>query len=437
MRPSFALATPLLLTILFMLSMLHSLLGAPAPAVADPAAASVNALGLDLLRHESKPDANFLVSPYSIQSALAMAYAGADGATRQEMANVLHYPREDTSLHNSFARWRKEIEEVVRRSEEYSKRSSQYSTNDPLALNIANRLFGQSGYGFREPFLNLLNDVYAAPFESLDFRKSPAQAARHINDWVETQTRQRIRNLIPDSALSDLTRLVLINALYLKAPWNYPFEVSATKPDAFYVNGDQRIEVPMMHQTDDLPFAQGNGFVAVMLPLSYPFHVVVFLPGRQTGLAQFEKQLSSNLLVGNLKWQERSVTLSLPRFKLEPATLPLSDTLQKLGLKTAFDIPLRSANFDRIAPRRPDEYLFLSQVFHKTYLNVEENGIEAAAATAVAVAAAAGIHEPPKPVEVRVDHPFFFTILARSTADPQRESRNPICLFLGHVTDPR
>ena len=424
----------LYVTALFMVSTLPSS-GAPSPPPPDPAAAAVNALGLDLFRHTSKPNANVLLSPYSIQSALAMAYAGADGLTRQEMARVLHYPQDETALHNSFARLRNELQEAVRRSEEYSKQVSPGFPNDALVLNVANRLFGQSGYDFRQPFLDLLNNTYAAPFESLDFAGDPAQAAQHINKWVETQTSQRIRNLIPDSALTDLTRLVLVNALYLKAPWGHPFEVSATKPDFFYVNGDQRVQVPMMHLTRDLGFARGNGFVAVWLPLTSPLQMVVFLPAKRTGLAELEKQLSLDLLAGNFKWEPRSVALSLPRFKLEPATLSLAASLQAMGLKTAFDLPIGSANFDRIAPRRPTDYLALSKVLHKTYLNVEEKGIEAAAATSMEFMTRGGLHDPEKPVEVRVDHPFFFTILAHSSVPS--EPRTPICLFLGHVTDPR
>src|SRR2546422_3087695 len=210
----------------------------------DPAAAAVNALGIDLLKKTSAPDGNALLSPYSIQSALAMAYAGAEGLTREEMAKVLHYPKDEAALHQSFAALRKTLQDVMRRSAESSERERQYSTtNDPLVLTIANRLFGQSGYEFRQSFLGLLNDSYAAPFEPMDFKKDPALAARQINAWVENQTRQRIRNLVTEAALNELTRLVLVNAIYFKAPWDEPFETSATKPGSFYVNGSHRVDV--------------------------------------------------------------------------------------------------------------------------------------------------------------------------------------------------
>ena len=138
------------------------------------------------------------------------------------------------------------------------------------------------------------------------------------------------------------------------------------------------------------------------------------------------------MLAGKIKWKRRDVTLSLPRFKLEPPVFSLRAALQALGMKTAFDIPPGSANFDRIAPRRPGDYLAISDVFHKTFLNLDEKGIEAAAATAIALRTL-GIHEPLKPVEVRVDHPFLLAIVTQS----RPESSGATCLFLGHVTDPR
>src|SRR5882762_4342629 len=225
MRNRLLRAAQVLTAFLLTMGRFQSSLGAPV--TTEPGAAAVNALGIDLLKKACRPDSNALLSPYSIQTALAMAYAGADGVTREEMAKVLHYPNDEAALHQSFAALRKELEETIRASTEHSERVRPYSvTNDSLVLTIANRLFGQSGYQFRQSFLNLLNDTYAAPFEPMDFKKDPALAAKQINAWVETQTRQRIRNLIAETALNDLTRLVLVNAIYLKAPWNKPFETS-------------------------------------------------------------------------------------------------------------------------------------------------------------------------------------------------------------------
>lgn len=395
----------------------------------SPAAAAINSLGIDLLQRTGKPDANALLSPYSIQSAMAMAYAGADGATRDEMAKVLHYPKDEAKLLLSLSALRKALDEAARQSAKESAQVRKYGmTNDPFTLTVANRLFGQAGYDFRKPFLDLLKDTYDAPFEPLDFVHNSRAAAGHINDWVETQTRQRISNLIPDGALNDLTRLVLVNAIYLKVPWAEEFEASATKPGMFHVKGGDGVEVPMMTQRNEFPYGKGDGFSLLQLPYSgYQILFLIILPDKVDGLAAVEAKLTAALFGGSTKWEQRDVTLYMPRLKLEPPVLPLGQTLQALGMKTAFDKPLHSANFDRMAPRRPDDYLALSEVFHKTFLKLDEKGTEAAAATGL-VAVAGGIHEPKKAIEVKVDHPFLFAIQQRSSG---------ACLFLGRVTDPR
>ena len=409
-----------------------SLLSAAPVLAAEPtstAAKAINALGIDLLRKAEPPDANALLSRYSIQSALAMAYAGADGVTREEMRKVLHFPKDDAEVHRSFAALRTALDEIVQGSATNVVQMKQWGlTNDPIILNVANRLFGQSGYDFRAPFLALVKDNYAAPFEPLDFISNPSGAAKSINDWVEDQTRQRIRNLIPAGALTKLTRLVLVNAIYLKAPWAEPFQTSATKPGPFHLSGGKRVNVPLMTQTRELPYARGDGFSLLQLP--YEDHQIAFLvllPDKRDGLAALEAKLTSGLQAGRVKWETRDVTLYLPRFKLEPPMLPLGQKLKALGMKSAFNEPLRSANFERIAPRRADDYLYLTEAFHKTFLSLDERGTEAAAATAIHMMTM-GIHEPAKPVEVRVDHPFLFAVQHRPSG---------ASLFLGRVTDPR
>jgi len=394
------------------------------------AATAINALGIDLLRKAGEPDSNALLSPYSIQSALAMAFAGSDGATRAEMSKVLHFPKDDAEVHRSFAAMREALGRVVQESVTNVALMKQHGvTNDPIMLTVANRLFGQTGYDFRAPFLALVNDSYAAPFEPLDFAGNPAGAAGHINVWVEEQTQRRIRNLIPDDALDKLTRLVLVNAIYLKAPWAEPFQPTATKPGSFHLGNGSIVEVPMMMQRQELAYAKGDGFGVLQLSYDgFQLGFLVFLPDRPNGLASLESKLTSGMLAGQaLKWEKRDVTLYLPRFKLEPPVLPLSKQLQALGMKSAFDQPLHSVNFERIAPRRLNDYLYISEVYHKTFLNLDEQGTEAAAATAIYVSTTS-FHEPPKPIEVRVDHPFLFAIQHRP---------NGACLFLGRVCDPR
>jgi serpin B len=393
------------------------------------AANAINSLGVDLLHRVGKPDENALLSPYSIQTAMVMAYAGADGTTREEMAKALHYPKDESELHRSFTGLRKELNRLVQQSELISARQKEYGqTNDPLTLVIANCLFGQRGYDFREPFLALVKDNYGAPFQDMDFVNRSELATRTINEWVEDQTRKRIQNLIPDGALDHLTRLVLVNAIYLKAPWAEKFEASATKPGLFHVNGGKGIEVPMMSLRKEFAYGKGNGFSVVMLPYSnYQLVFLIILPDKVNGLAAVEAKLSPGLNMEAVKFENCDVTLHMPKFKLEPPMMPLGQTLQSLGMKSAFDIPRGSANFERMAPRKPEDYLALSEAYHKTFLKLDEDGTEAAAATAL-VAMASGIHEPPKQVEMNIDHPFIFAI---------RDEPSGAILFLGHVTDPR
>lgn len=394
------------------------------------AANAINALGVDLLHQSAKPGANALLSPYSIQSALAMTYAGADGDTRVEMAKVLHYPKDDAEVHRSFAALRKALDDVMQKSARAAEQMQKWGGKmDPITLNTANRLFGQTGYAFREPFLNLVKDNYAAPFESMDFAKNPSAATKLINTWVEEQTRQRIRNLIPDGALNDLTRLVLVNAIYLKAPWADEFYEPATKPQPFHLGANNLISVPTMTATRSLGYARRDGCTVLALPYrGGELQFLILLPDKVEGLATMEKALTARQLADGARLASQEVILYLPKFKLEPPAMALGRELQALGMKTAFDQPLGSANFDRIAPRRADDYLYVSEVFHKTFLGLDEKGTEAAAATAASLVYTSGVREKPKPIEVRVDRPFLFAIQHRASG---------ACLFLGHLSDPR
>ncbi len=403
------------------------------PVAADPAIAAqaINALGLDLLARGTAANGNALLSPYSIQSALAMTYAGAAGDTQAEMARVLHFPANEADLHRSFAELRTRLEAMSKASEERAKRAKEWGgPNEPVTLTVANRLFGEQNYEFRAPFLALTKDLYQAPFQPMDFKTAWEAARLQINSWVEEQTRQRIRDLVPVDGLNKNTRLVLVNAVYLKAPWAEVFPQHATKPEPFHVNGGVAVPVPMMARKDDFGYQRGEGFAVVTIPYSGgDLQFVVVVPDAVDGLAAVEGKLTAELLASFAKPNATQVNLHLPKFKLEPPMMRLSEALQSLGMKTAFDKPKDSANFDRMAPRKPDDYLFISDVFHKTFLELDEKGTEAAAATAVVMMRPTSIApDPPKPVEVNVDRPFLFAIQQRSSG---------ACLFLGRVVDPR
>ena len=396
----------------------------------DLAAKATNGLAVDLHRQLATGNDNLCVSPYSIESALAMTFAGADGETRAQMARVLHFPS-DSSNAASFASLQHSLEEMSAKTAELAKKSKEFGgPSEPITLNIANRLFAQKDYDFRQDFLSLVKQNYGAEFQPLDFVADPAAAAQHINKWVADQTRDKIRDLIPADALNKLTRLVLANALYLKAPWADPFSEKTTQPEPFHVRGGAPVNLPMMRKTARFGYAKREGFTAVSLPYAGDdLQFLVLLPNDVDGLRALESKLAEHVLAECAKLEAQDVDLHLPKFKLEPPTIALAEKLQSLGMKSAFDIPQGSANFDKIAPRKPNDYLYISNVFHKTFIAVDEKGTEAAAATAVVMMRATAIRGPkPPPIEVKVDRPFIYAI---------QHVPSRVCLFLGRVTDPR
>jgi serpin B len=402
-----------------------------AASAASPAAQSVNALGFELLTKSGESQANALLSPYSIQSALAMTFAGAAGETRAEMGRVLHYTGDEGELHRSFAALQRALDEVQRTTAERASNALRRGgPSEPVVLTVANRLFGQQGYDFRENFLGVVRDNYGAPFQPMDFLHQAPAARLEINSWVENQTRQRIRDLIPPNGVDRETQLVLVNAIYVKAPWAEEFSSQATKPQPFHVQGGAAQEVPTMFAQKRLGYSRREGYSVVTIPYSGgEVQFVVLLPDAPDGLAELEAKVTPEVLASCANAGSSELLLYLPRFKLEPPLMKLGQMLRGLGMKSAFDNPRGSANFDRMAPRKPDDYLFISEVFHKTFLALDEKGTEAAAATAVIMARpTSAVIEKPKPVEVRVDRPFVFAIQHRTSG---------ACLFLGRVTDPR
>lgn len=401
------------------------------------AANATNQVGLDLFRDlaTQRSTANLVLSPYSIESALALVYAGADGATRQEMARALHFPTENAPVSKAFAALREALEQVAAQSraaaDQRGRRGGQVDTID---WNAANRLFGQQGYAFRDSFLDSMKVGFGAPFEALDFRRNSEGARRTINSWVEEQTRRKIRDLVPMGALTDATRLVLVNAVYLKAPWQKPFEKTATKPQTFHFADGASREVPTMHLIGFLRYAKESGLSVVALDyLGSTLQFLILLPDEGQSLDATAAKLTPADFV---RWAisdpsagPASVSLYLPKFRVEGQTLPLGPALRTSGIKSAFNEPRGTANFDRIAPRNPDDYLFLSEVFHQTFVTLDEEGTEAAAATAAVMAVTLSMQAKPKqPIEVHVDRPFLFAIQHRASG---------ACLFLGRINDPR
>ncbi|MEO7413469.1 MAG: serpin family protein [Opitutaceae bacterium] len=401
------------------------------------AASATNQVGLDLFRQlaTKQPDGNLVLSPYSIESALALVYAGADGVTRSEMASALQFPTDDASLVAGLGGLRHALDRVsadsVATAESISRSGARV---DPIQWNAANRLFGQVGEPLRDSFFQLMREGAAAPFEAMNFRGNAEASRAKINSWVEDTTHQKIRDLIPAGALTADTRLVLVNALYLKAPWQQKFAKAATLPRPFRnESGGVLREVPTMQRTAPLRYAKEEGLTVVALDyLGGSLQFLILLPDEGRSLEAIASKITADDF---LRWgksdrapRPTSIALFLPKFRVEGKTLPLGQALRGIGVKSAFDEPRGSANFNRMAQRSGTNYLLLSDVFHQTFIALDEEGTEAAAATAASMALAASAVKPVEPIEVHVDRPFLFAIQHRASGT---------CLFVGRITDPR
>lgn len=372
----------------------------------------VDALGLDLLQHESlfPRDQNAVFSPLSIELALAMAYLGTDGSTREEMSEVMHLGHERGAL--------RYLESLVR--------GLSNSNNDEIEVHAANRLFVQSGYPLLPTFLDDNQRWFGAHPVELDFRGSPRGCSEVINEWVSRTTRGRITRVIDDRMITAQTRLLLVNALYLNASWSRPFDEYLTSEQPFTLDGGAVIQVPTLYQQGLFGYRRTSRDEVINLPYAREgYQLSIIMPASGKSLEELEKDLTPARLAELNSLPEREIRLYLPKFSLNPGATSLRNSLIALGMPSAFDEPRGSANFDRTAPRRNDEYLSLADVVHQATFSVDEEGTEAAAATAVIELGAFGIDEHPPPV-VRVDRPFFFALRGPGGA----------CLFMGHVNSP-
>lgn len=374
----------------------------------DPAAGWTNAAGLKLVRELSgDSNANVCISPLSIQIALAMTYTGAAGKTKEQMASVLALPADPSVVAAGFQKLTAAVQSTTRGGEG--------------TVRLANRLYGSVDYDFRPEFLSRLRDRFGAPLEAVDFAAGPDSVRETINEWVEERTEERIRNLIPPGALSADTALVLVNALFLKAAWIHPFSEAATAPAPFQITPDQPVDVPMMRQTEKMRFGRINQFTVVGLPLRAGFEFLVLLP-KHSGTPEWPSDFSFSTFD---TLALRDVELTIPKLRLNAPTVPLADTLKALGMTDAFG---NQADFSGMAAPGRSKPLAISGVYHQTFLEIDEDGLEAAAATAVGMMVLSAPMQPEKPEVVRVDRPFLFGV---------RHMPTGALLFIGRITDPR
>ncbi len=362
-----------------------------------------NAFALDLYQQLRKADGNLFFSPFSLSTALALTYAGARGETESQMARVLHFEQKGERLHAAFSALREKLAEA--------------ESTGGVQLKIANSLWPHAGYPFLETYLNLALEYYGVKITPVDYARDTEGARRLINNWVEEKTERRIRELIPKNILDVLTRLVLTNAIYFKGNWTAQFDSKKTTEEDFWSPQGQ-VKVPMMTRKAEYRYNQTNDLQILELPyIGNKLSMLVLLPRKKDGLHNLEIQLTPEFLFDlTQKMWETDVTVYLPRFKME-AAFTLNDALIALGMPDAFS---GKADFSGMDGTRE---LFVGYVLHKAFVDVNEEGTEASAATAVVMQRQAFS----EPIEFRADHPFLFLI---------RENQTGSILFMGRMTKP-
>ncbi len=368
------------------------------------------AFAFDLYHTLRGEGGNLFFSPYSISTALAMTYAGAAGETAGQMAATLHFTLPAESLHPALNAYALDLQA----------RAEQATEGTPFELSIANSLWGQQGFPFLPEFLDLLAENYGAGMRLVDYESDPEGARKAINDWVSDETREKIKDLIPQGAIDAMTRLVLANAIYFKAGWLNPFEETATAPGPFHLLDGSEVEIPMMQQSESYGYVIGDGYRAIELPYRNGNTSMLIILPDEGQFEAVEEQLSPAMMTDLLgRMTYGPVNLSVPKFTYE-SEFNLNDALIALGMTDAFD-PGR-ADFSGMDGTRD---LYISDVLHKAFVSVDEEGTEAAAATAVIMSlTSAPMGEL---ITFTIDRPFIYMI---------RDQQTGTILFLGRVLDP-
>ena len=378
----------------------------PAP---NPIPAANNAFTWDLYRQLNGKPGNLFFSPLSIEAALGMTAAGAKGTTLTQMAKALSLPADTAAAHAGF----KSLFAAVNDEKKPADKRA-------FELTVANALWGSATYPWNKAYLALVSANYGGGLFHTDFNQ-PKQARAKINSWVEGQTKQRIKDLIPDGVLTPLTRLVLTNAIYFKAAWLHPFGVDRTKAGPFHIANGKKADAKLMHQSERFSYAETDDAQAVELPYKGgETSLLVLLPRKADGLPALEKAMTVAWLDAvTKKLRPEKVNLTLPKFKVE-TNYDLVPPLKALGMTDAFDPKLA----DLSGMHTSKETLFISAVLHKAFCAVDEAGTEAAAATAVVIRATSAVVDTRPPKEFKADRPFLFAI---------RHARTGTVLFAGKV----
>ncbi len=363
-----------------------------------------NRFGFDMYKKLLQQKGTVFFSPYSIFSALQMTADGAKGATAVEMRQTLYSKDNLDCIHTDINKSQQRYKNLL-------------ATGD--SIHVANSLWIQNSFPLNASFVNAARDIYKASVREMDFIKNTEGSRKMINDWVEQQTNKRIKDLLGPGMVSAETKLVLVNTIWLKAKWLFPFTADKTWDEIFYA-ADKDLKVPFMHNTRPVNYAEDETMQAIELPYkSQKISMLVFLPlkGKET---EFAKKMDADQVTkwtGDMKMQKTAI--SLPKFKLN-SSFNLNDMLKQLGMRTAFS---DMADFSGISKTG----LKISNVIHKAFIEVDEDGTEAAAATAVTMQTTS-MAPRPEPVKVfKADRPFVFFLY-------DKEAKT--ILFMGKMEKP-
>jgi serpin B len=368
------------------------------------------AFAADMYRELSDDAPNLFFSPYSIWTALAMTYAGARAANKEEMAKALRFTLPEPALHAAF-------NAVDLALESRAKELEPMEMGDAFKLNTNNGIFSRAGEDVHSEFLDTLALNYDAGLFIADFARAPERERTAINSWVSERTEKRIEELLPDGSVDGDTVMVLVNTIYFKGSWQTKFDVKETVDAPFHATGGD-VTVKMMHNVARGEYGRGNGYQVVERPyVSESVRMLLILPD-EGQLAAVEGRLSSGLFdEARGALTEHTVDLRLPRFSFR-ASFELGTPLKALGMKRAFG---GDADFSGIASSPGD--LFIDEVYHQAFVAVDEEGTEAAAATAVVIKRESASEL----VQVNLDRPFLFFVYDQPSAQ---------ILFAGRLSKP-
>jgi len=371
---------------------------------------SSNAFGIslykELVKDPKNQGKNVFFSPYSLTTALTMTLAGAKGETAKEMEKTLHITDAKDLRHQSAHALHKQLQAQGK--------------GGYYVLHTVNRLWGQKNFTFQNTFQELLKKQYEADLEKVDFTGQSEASRNKINKWVEEQTHDKIKDLLPKGIIKPNTKLVLTNAIYFKGTWGTQFKPSDTKEGIFRVSPTQTIKHPMMHQKAEHKYMENKDLQLLMMSYrGLDLSMIVLLPKKEKKLSQLESTLSVTMLNQWIaKVYKQKVNVTLPKFKVHTG-ISLTKLLPKMGMKSAFSP--KKADFSGITGKKD---LYISDVVHKGFIEVNEEGTEAAAATAVVTARKS---KPFVPM-FKADRPFIYLI---------RDNFTGTILFLGRLNQPK